>query len=356
MTKFPRPRHRDDFEIAIICALTVESDPVETLLDEEYEPDLYGKARGDRNTYTTGRIGNHYVVLVYLPGMGKASSATVACGVRFSFENIKLGILVGVCGGVPKTPSGTEILLGDVIISNLVVQGDFGRQYPNAFIRKDTLEDNLGRANPEIRSFIKRVSGQEVRKRLQNKIAAYSTTLYERSGYQEARYPGAENDKLYPPHYRHKHRDSNFCNICDQCIDQDDETCELALQSSCTELGCDDTLLIRRDRIADVRNHLIHIGRIASGDMVMKSGQRRDEIAVREGIIGFEMEGAGVWDSIPTVIIKSVCDYADSHKSKAWQSYAAITAAACMKAFLEEWRRSDRPLKRLISTGTISTL
>jgi len=69
----------------------------------------------------------------------------------------------------------------------------------------------------------------------------------------------------------------------------------------------------------------------------MKSGEDRDEIAVREKVIGFEMEGAGVWDEFPCVIIKGVCDYADSHKNKKWQGYAAATAAACMKAFLKEW-------------------
>jgi nucleoside phosphorylase len=49
------------------------------------------------------------------------------------------------------------------------------------------------------------------------------------------------------------------------------------------------------------------------------------------------MEGAGVWDNFPCVVIKGVCDYADSHKNKEWQAYATATAAACMKAFLNDW-------------------
>jgi nucleoside phosphorylase len=49
------------------------------------------------------------------------------------------------------------------------------------------------------------------------------------------------------------------------------------------------------------------------------------------------MESAGVWDIFPCVVIKGACDYADSHKAKAWQRYAAATAAACMKAFLGYW-------------------
>jgi nucleoside phosphorylase len=69
----------------------------------------------------------------------------------------------------------------------------------------------------------------------------------------------------------------------------------------------------------------------------MKSGQHRDQMAQADGIIGFEMEGVGVWDYFPSIIIKGVCDYADSHKRKGWQQYAAATAAACAKAFLVEW-------------------
>ena len=74
----------------------------------------------------------------------------------------------------------------------------------------------------------------------------------------------------------------------------------------------------------------------------MKSGVHRDEIVAKEHVIAFEMEGSGVWDNFPTVVIKGVCDYADSHKSKQWQPYAAVTAAACTKAFLKEWRSIDQ--------------
>jgi hypothetical protein len=48
----------------------------------------------------------------------------------------------------------------------------------------------------------------------------------------------------------------------------------------------------------------------------MKSGEDRDEIATRDNVIAFEMEGAGVWEHCPSLVIKGVCDYADSHKSK----------------------------------------
>ncbi|KAK5936528.1 hypothetical protein PMZ80_011238 [Knufia obscura] len=82
---------------------------------------------------------------------------------------------------------------------------------------------------------------------------------------------------------------------------------------------------------------------MGSGDTVMKSGHHRDALAQREGIIAVEMEGAGVWRHGPSIVIKGVCDYADNHKRKGWQGYAAATAAACAKTFLMEWTPERKP-------------
>lgn len=69
----------------------------------------------------------------------------------------------------------------------------------------------------------------------------------------------------------------------------------------------------------------------------MKCGEVRDRIAQRDGVIAFEMEGAGIWDELPCFIVKGVCDYADSHKPKLWQKYAAATASSTIKAMLESY-------------------
>ena len=86
--------------------------------------------------------------------------------------------------------------------------------------------------------------------------------------------------------------------------------------------------------MAELPKPQVHFGSMASADTVMKSGQHRDEIAAMEKVIGFEMEGAGIGDILPCVIIKGVCDYADSHKNKKWQDHAAATAACGLKVFL----------------------
>jgi nucleoside phosphorylase len=43
------------------------------------------------------------------------------------------------------------------------------------------------------------------------------------------------------------------------------------------------------------------------------------------------MEAAGLMNSFLCLVIRVICDYADSHKNKRWQAYAAATAAACAK-------------------------
>ncbi len=94
--------------------------------------------------------------------MGAAFSAAVAASLLSisSFPRVRLGLLAGICGGVPKESDGKEILLGDVIIiSTGLVRFTFGQQYSNKVERKDTLEDNLGRPNQEIRALLTKIEG-----------------------------------------------------------------------------------------------------------------------------------------------------------------------------------------------------
>lgn len=80
---------------------------------------------------------------------------------------------------------------------------------------------------------------------------------------------------------------------------------------------------------------VIHYGTIASGNQVMKDGETRDRISVElGGVLCFEMEAAGLAITFPCAVIRGICDYADSHKNKSWQPYAAATAAAVTKELL----------------------
>jgi nucleoside phosphorylase len=313
-----RPATRADFEIAVICALTIEADAVDTLFDQHWDDDgfPYDKAAGDPNAYSTGAIGRHNVVLAHVPGIGEASAAAGAANCRASFPNIKLALIVGVCGAVPFRSGDSETaetVLGDVIVSDSVVQYDFGRRLPEQFVPKDTLLDALGRPNTEIRSLLAKLKGLRGRKMLQSKMAGYMEVLRSEPEL-AATYPGAAQDRLFETTYRH-----------------------VSDGKSCEECACDGELVPRARIEQSDGQPMVHFGLIASGNTVMKSGKDRDAIARQAGVIGFEMECAGVWDVFPCVVIKGACDYADSHKTKAWQRYAAATAAACMKAFLGFW-------------------
>ncbi|KAE9580194.1 Vegetative incompatibility protein HET-E-1 [Colletotrichum fructicola] len=46
------------------------------------------------------------------------------------------------------------------------------------------------------------------------------------------------------------------------------------------------------------------------------------------------MEAAGLMNTFPCLVIRGICDYADSHKDKRWQPHAAIIAAAYAKELL----------------------
>jgi hypothetical protein len=68
------------------------------------------------------------------------------------------------------------------------------------------------------------------------------------------------------------------------------------------------------------------------------------------------MDGAGVWDKFNCLIIKGVCDYADSHKNKKRQIYAAGVAAAA-KEVLGQYVPQDRlkSFNRKLSTIVLTT-
>jgi hypothetical protein len=59
-------------------------------------------------------------------------------------------------------------------------------------------------------------------------------------------------------------------------------------------------------------------------------GTRQFKLRRKRLLLPLRWKGAGVSDNFPTIVIKGVCDYTDSHKNKKWQPYTAVTAAACV--------------------------
>lgn len=73
----PQTHPREDFQIAAICALPLKYHVAELACDQilDEQDHSFGKALGDYNDYTLGRVGSHNVVIALLPGMGKARAA-----------------------------------------------------------------------------------------------------------------------------------------------------------------------------------------------------------------------------------------------------------------------------------------
>ncbi|KAH0282669.1 purine and uridine phosphorylase [Aureobasidium namibiae CBS 147.97] len=261
------------YGIGIICALVEEKAGMEMMLDEEHEP-LEQKS-GDQNSYTLARIGKHNVVIACLPGghQGKAAAATGAVHMMYSFP-IKLGLMVGIGGGVPSQVPA--IRLGDVVVSmpesthGAVVQYDLGKLESDGFRRK-------GHPDKPPKALL---SAQ-----------------------------GAQHDRLFGSEEIHPRDQHTF----DHCVS--------AFRT------------VQRAR-RDDNTPQVFYGTILSGDLVMKNGEERDGRAAADKAMCFEMEAAGLVNDFPCLVVRGISDYSDSHKNDRWQPYAAATAAAYAKELL----------------------
>lgn len=78
----------------------------------------------------------------------------------------------------------------------------------------------------------------------------------------------------------------------------------------------------------------------------MMDASIRGSLAASKGVLCLEMEAAGLMNHFPCLVIRSICDYSDTHKNKEWQGYAAMTAAAYAKDLLRRIPRTKIEAKR----------
>ncbi|GKT56723.1 PFS domain-containing protein [Colletotrichum tofieldiae] len=300
-------RTYERYTVAVVCAIEFEMSAVRYMLDREH-PSLPTK-EGDSNIYVLGELSGHDVVLACLPGsQGKGAAATVATNMTRTFPSIKWRFFVGIGGGVPSNRH--DIRLGDVIVSmpegqhGGVVQYDLGRETDDGFVLKGFLTPppSLLRA-----AAVKMRSDHLAS---ENKIEDFlSAMLRKGRGLSIYRRPSSSLDVLFESGFTHEPKNA---------------TCE----------KCDEEKRVRRIP-REFEGPEIHYGLIASGDRVVKSTTKRDEIIRNVGdVLCFEMEAAGLMTEFSCIVIRGISDYADSHKNDDWQRYAAATAAACTKELL----------------------
>jgi nucleoside phosphorylase len=299
----------ENYTVGWVCALPKELTAASAMFDEEHE-DLPLPST-DYNTYYLGRIGVHNVVIAGLPKgeIGNNSAATVATRMVSTFKSIRFGLLVGIGGGVPSKMH--DIRLGDVVVSTPVgqhggvIQWDFGKTTKGAKFERAGI---LNRPPAVLMTALGKL--EAIHNRQGSKMEDYLTEMagkYPKLANKYATRPSTV-DVLFESDYDHVNDDAN----CD---------------------SCDLEHAIKRDTRDE--NLLVHYGLIASGNQVMKHGASRDEISNSlGGALCFEMEAAGLLNSFPCIVVRGICDYADSHKNKQWQEYAAATAAAFAKELL----------------------
>ncbi|KAL5601754.1 hypothetical protein FOBRF1_009287 [Fusarium oxysporum] len=272
------------YTIAWIAPLEIEAQAACHMLDNRHDG-KFPISRGDDYVVLAGDINGHNIVIATLPPgqeYGTGSAAALASQIKKFFTNLWFGLLVGVAAGLPnlrKIPP-IDIRLGDVLVglsegdSAGLVAYDLGKETSEGF---QLLRFGQVLANTEtvVRSAIGNI-----------KIRAPD--------------PGQEKDIFY--------------DISDDGVDSPVQ---------------------RMQRPTDRRTRVWY-GSIGSGEKLTKNTLKRNEIRDRYGVIGLEMEAAGTMNRIPVGVIRGVCDYADQHKNKEWQPYAAAMAAAYAKAVIYE--------------------
>ncbi|KAK4085523.1 uncharacterized protein Triagg1_513 [Trichoderma aggressivum f. europaeum] len=322
----------NEYTVGWVCALPKEQTAATAMLDQRHG-DL-PKPANDSNTYTLGSIGKHNIVIACLPKghIGNTPAATVAAQMVSTFPSVRFGLMVGIGGGIPP-----KVRLGDVVVSTPVgsfpgvVQWDRGKAKDGGFEQTGSLN------NPPVSLLTALAKLETEHELVGSQVPEYLDQMKQKWPRLAAKY--LKSDSLQDVLF--KADCSHVCQITTGDHVSSDSTYESEKEDSCQH--CDKTKVIKR-KPRDMR---VHYGLIASGNQVIKSAAFRDQLNKHLGghLLCVEMEAAGLMNNFPCIVIRGICrgicDYADSHKNKDWQEYAAAVAAAFAKELLAYVSPSD---------------
>ncbi|KAM3455815.1 hypothetical protein NHJ6243_008410 [Beauveria neobassiana] len=311
----------DAYVVAWIAALPIERASAEAMLDEQHAvPTGFTRNQNDGNVYTWGCIGEHNIVIASLPAgvYGTTSAATTASSLLASLPSIRIGLLVGIGGGIARPDEDHDIRLGDVVVSQ--PDGATGGvcQYDLFKAKSDDIRELkgfLGRPPTVLLHALASIQAEHERK--DSKIPLFLQEMLKKN-------PKMGKKSKKNPGYCHQgFQNDRFFKAPSSHVPGPD--CR----------GCDAADEVHRDP-RDTTDPDIHYGIIASGNTLIKDAAARDRILadVGQDCICFEMEAAGLMNHFPCLVIRGICDYADSHKNDQWQRYASATAAAYAKELL----------------------
>ncbi|KAI8722515.1 hypothetical protein NCS52_00395500 [Fusarium sp. LHS14.1] len=306
----------DDYTVGWICAVEIEYVAARIFLDEIHDAPAF-ISQNDDNTYTLGKIGPHLVVIAVSPDgeYGINTAAAVARNMMHSFPNIRIGLMVGIGGGVPSDRH--DIRLGDIVVSapRNGYGGVFQYDYWKAIQDQDFESVGILNQPPTL-----------LRTTVNHLKAVYQA---EGHGIEEAISQALDRKPRIKKTYGRPRFDSDQLYESDFIHPVENDTgCE-------GHSGLDTARLVQRTPRGEYEdNPVIHYGLIASGNQLMKDATIRDQLAREKDVLCFEMEAAGLMNHFPCLVIRGICDYSDSHKSKEWQGYAAMAAAAYTRDLL----------------------
>ncbi|KAF4806501.1 Vegetative incompatibility protein HET-E-1 [Colletotrichum siamense] len=253
--------------------------------------------------------------MAVLPEYGTSAATAVAKDMEHSFPNVSIGLMVGIGGGAPT--QNNDIRLGDIVVGTArngqssVVQYDFRKAVQGqSFQQTGLLNQPPWRLSTAVKGLQARhrKNGHQIEETISDILDDYPNLKSEYAR------PNLDSDRLYVSSVVHPSMAEGPCA----------EVC-----------GHDPSKLVGRPARA-VGKLVVHYGTIASANQVMKDALIRDKLAIENNFLCFEMEAAGLSNTLPCLVIRGICDYSDSHKNKAWQGYAAIAAAAYAKHLLNE--------------------
>lgn len=317
-----RSLSRTSYHVAWICPeADLELVPAVLMLDERHEPPDIDNTVNE-NIYEFGSAAGHNIVLAscHQSMTGNINVSSITATLFKMFPNIRMVLFVGICGGVPQPDLFSyplnDLRLGDVVVGwptsadrrGPGIYHQYGRSQVDEFEITGTiykLHTVVSNALPLLK--LDHDLGQSTFHEHMAKLQSHGQL----GG--RFKHPGLEHDKLFQPHYKHVGDYTSNCKDCDR-----------------------HKLVERIPRDESLKDLFIyHQGRIAIGNSVIIDGEKRDSISEQGGqVLCIEMEAAGVKLNSRYLVIRGISDYADSHKSNRWRSYAAAKAVVFARELL----------------------
>lgn len=285
-----------NIRIGVITALPEEFVAMKKMMKNVEEVFFDRKGAGHRFFIGEIKSANNSIHNVALTqcGMGNNKAAIRATNMLTHFPAIESIIMTGIAAGIPCVNNVEKhIRLGDIVVSNGIVQYDF---------IKDTGEVQECRSASALPSAQLTEAINIIKAQIIEGIVSWNKYIMEGiDNNVKFKKPSIEDDKLY---------DENG-GIIEHPFDKD------------------------RDDFPK-----LFFGKIASANTLLKNRERREEIKERFDALAIEMEGSGICDatweaSVGYIVVRGICDYGDSKKNDVWHNYAALTAAAFTRSLIE---------------------